>query len=145
MNRKHVRLPVAVCVCLTALLATRPKRRDCDLSGVWLTTFVFPGRRPIQAAITFDETSPASPEGMGQGRWTRTGGNQFSVAFRLPGGSEGGSDAEYRVTGALTFDSTVGRLWGPVSCDVLDAGGSVISTLRGAAKARRISLDNKHK
>jgi len=96
----------------------------------------------MQVAITFEAASSASSEGPAQGRWTMVGNNEFSIAFRLAGDPSASSDLQYRVTGALKLDRTLGRLRGPISCDVLDASGSVIGTLEGAAKARRISLNH---
>jgi hypothetical protein len=139
MKWKHVRILFGVSLCLTAVLATRPKSGSGDLSGTGLTTLVFVGRRPIQAVITFEHRSATSSEEPGQGRWTRINTNEFSVEFRLPAELKTDPNVQYRLNGTLKLDREQGRLRGPISGDVLDANGTIIDTLHGVAKAIRIS------
>ena len=141
MKWERVRILLGASLCLMAVLDIHISTDGGDLRGTWLTTLVFVGRRPISAAITFEDSNAASSEEPGHGRWTRISPSEFSVEFRLPGELKTGPDLQYRVNGTLKLDRELGRLRGAVSGDVLNANGTIIDTLQGALKAIRISQD----
>jgi hypothetical protein len=136
---KTSRLPlmglVAVTVCLAAIPAVRPRQDVRVLGGTWLMTLAFAGERPLLLELAFTENESASMNvSEAHAHWRSVAPNKFSVQFDLP--AEGfGSGGGYRVNGVLTLDE-LGRLRGPLSADVIDPEGKVITSLRGAAKAR---------
>lgn len=128
-------LAVVVAIVCPGLGFLGQRRSDsCDLTGPWLATFEFAGRRPVRAAIIFEQTSAATDQPAGFGQWTRTGANSFSALFCLPGDTE-----EYRISGTLTLDSLRERLHGSVSGDVRDSRGNTVR-LQGVVSAKRLSV-----
>jgi hypothetical protein len=110
------------------------------LTGTWLTTLAFAGRRPVQAVITFLETAAGPGEHLGEGSWIRASADKFLIAFRVPvDGLEADAGFEYRLTGIFALDEALGRLRGPVVGEVLDPTGKVVASLHGAAKLTRIA------
>jgi hypothetical protein len=131
-------LLVAVIVGLGAVLTTHRSTDSCGLTGDWLTTLAFTGRRPVYAVITFQQTEGRFGEPSNRGLWVKTAADTFSITFRLPVGDlENGAGFEYRVKGTWTLDG-LGRLRGPVTGEVLDPMGRCVGSLRGTAKATRI-------
>ena len=131
-------LLVAGIVGLGTVLTTRRSADSCGLTGDWLTTLAFAGRRPVYGVISFQQTEGRFGEPPNRGCWVKTGADTFSITFRLPVGElEAGARFEYRVKGTWTLDG-LGRLRGPVTGEVLDPAGRCVDSLRGTAKATRI-------
>ena len=136
---KTSRLPlmglVAVTVCLAAIPAVRPRQDVRVLGGTWLMTLAFAGERPLLLELAFTENDSAPMDASeAHAHWRSVAPNRFSVQFDLP--TEGlGYGGAYRVNGVLTLDE-LGRLRGPLSAGVIDQDGKIVTSVRGAAKAK---------
>jgi len=130
-----ISLVAALTVCLAAVPVAKPRQDARGLGGAWLMTLAIAGERPplVELAFAENETAPTDASAA-QAHWRSVAPNKFSVQFDLPT-EDFGSGGAYRVNGVLTLDE-LGRLRGPRSAAVIESSGKVVTSLRGAAKAK---------